>query len=171
MHLTALDTLQDEHQEILALADRMADTLERRVTKSRLEYLVHDVLDQHERVVRVHLAREKQCFLDVLREHVGDAHPDILEGAMEQILALEASMHILRSGVESGAPLRLLLEEAEISLREYVEYEETHVHPWGVRMLGPVLLQEVERRHRDLPPGQVIGFQPAARPAEHRPMI
>lgn len=154
MHGPAMEALMIGHQRILILADRIASVLGRHVTRNELEQTIYEIMDFHDRILRPHLEEEDHAVLAVLAEHMGGVHIDSIDEARRERAVLENELFRMRQGVETGEPLRPLLEDIEFSMREYVEYAETHLLPWAEVHLDTVLMKEVERRFAEIQHGE-----------------
>lgn len=116
MGLSAFDRLAAERIAIMRLADGIQQALGRPATTKDLQQVAFDVIDGHDRRVRPYLKLEER-FL----QGTWGAETAAWEAGTQRILA---TLHLLRRGVESGQPLRPVLEAAELELRGFLEVRE-----------------------------------------------
>lgn len=128
MH-SPVDHLLVDNMRILSMADHIAATLSRPSTKIHLEELSFEIIDFNDRTLRMHLYRQDQAILSIMREH-GIAQ-QVLAEAQSKADAIEAQLLALRRAVELGDSLRSPLEQTEWVLRAFVEHDEAKVIPWA----------------------------------------
>ncbi len=140
MH-SPVDRLLVDNMRVMAMADHIAAVLSRPSTKIHLEELSFEIIDFNDQVLRMHLYRQDQAILAVMREQGRPA--DLLAAGQKKADAIEAQLLSLRRAVELGESLRAPLEQTEWVLRDFVQNEESHLLPWARD--GP-MAEEVKAR-------------------------
>lgn len=144
----AIDAFQKEHERFLAEADSIRTTLEKDPGRRALRALVKELLLFEETDFRDHLAEEEAVLLCVIREHLADTHPQVIDEDRAIRGRLAGDLEALRHGHKTGQDAKNTLSDMERVLREYVDYEEKTLLPWAKKNLGDILLSEVDARYR-----------------------